>query len=249
MDEVRRFMRYVLPGLVCILELVIADSLTGMKLFGDIWELSKESASVAVGGFLASGALGYIFSNIYFALRSPLGMKNDHKNLLEEIIEEYDCKIVIRKETKLLINKCNSGKIGSLSPRVRWELFNLALHSFHDKSDAMKKFEQEMDRLLDTLHSLGASLFGSVILGLVWLSLQISWYWDKQFYEPFNFILREYLMPQIFVLLCWLLIFLLFGYNFRRMRITIKRFYDSYFMKIFESNRWEWGKTIYYFKD
>ena len=156
MDEVRRFMRYVLPGLVCILELVIADYLTGMKLFGDLWKLSKDSASVAVASFLASGALGYIFSNIYFEFRDFFGMRNDHQRLLEEIIRRYGCKINItneKEEPRLIINNNNLGNLEDWSIHERWEIFNLALHSFRKKSALMNKFEKDMERLLDVLHS------------------------------------------------------------------------------------------------
>ena len=69
MNEIRRFLRFTLPGLACVLELAVACEFTGVLSSADL--STKDLAAglgMALSGFLASGALGYLFAILYFAL-------------------------------------------------------------------------------------------------------------------------------------------------------------------------------------
>jgi len=70
MDEVRRFLRYTLPGLATVILFMIALSLTEgcfvRRLFFD--KDSSQNIGLVLTLFLGSGALGYLFANIYFSL-------------------------------------------------------------------------------------------------------------------------------------------------------------------------------------
>ena len=72
MDEIKRFMRYTLPGLVCTLQLIIAfifsDTIT-VKCFYNNYLKSSNDFGIVLGIFFVSGAIGYILSSIYFSIR------------------------------------------------------------------------------------------------------------------------------------------------------------------------------------
>lgn len=67
MDEARRFLRYVMPGLVygveTLLLLFIVFPKWTQHLILDV--VAKDGVGAALGGVLASGALGYIFATLH----------------------------------------------------------------------------------------------------------------------------------------------------------------------------------------
>ncbi|MCK5119102.1 MAG: hypothetical protein KAQ78_05935 [Candidatus Latescibacteria bacterium] len=67
MNEIRRFLRYTLPGLA--VALIVLGILWQMDLLTS--DISDQSNLLAkfVGLFIASGALGYLLANIYFIIR------------------------------------------------------------------------------------------------------------------------------------------------------------------------------------
>jgi hypothetical protein len=73
MDEARRFLRYMTPGLTfavqALLLLLIADWEWTLKRLG---ELKKDAgAGAAFGLFLTSGGLGYLFSVLHTCFIIP----------------------------------------------------------------------------------------------------------------------------------------------------------------------------------
>jgi len=64
MDEARRFLRYVLPGLVILLQIVFI-----LFLNGDLEQLNHYTDfGTAVIAFLTSGIIGFLFSNLYYII-------------------------------------------------------------------------------------------------------------------------------------------------------------------------------------
>lgn len=88
MDEARKFLRYVQPGLIFVtltlLWLFIVDPNETYKIF---LRIIKESAlAAALGGLLMSGGIGYIFEAIHHTVRSLFNTKIlDHSSLINNL--------------------------------------------------------------------------------------------------------------------------------------------------------------------
>lgn len=65
MDEVKSFMRFIIPGLTVLIVSLLLFVLSGDLNFNEIDLTSFEKIIVL---FVSSGALGYLISNIYFPL-------------------------------------------------------------------------------------------------------------------------------------------------------------------------------------
>lgn len=70
MDEVRRFLRYTLPGLAGVIQFLIALSITDACIVSKIVSVKDQTQSLglALTIFIGSGGLGYLFANIYFLI-------------------------------------------------------------------------------------------------------------------------------------------------------------------------------------
>src|SRR5262245_38770225 len=92
MDEARRFLRYVSPGLAFgVLFLTISFVLIPHWATTQLGRLSNASgAGVALGVFLASGGLGYVFSIFHHLLHNfgshRLFVAVDHKAIVTELV-------------------------------------------------------------------------------------------------------------------------------------------------------------------
>src|SRR5437762_3456568 len=117
MDEVKRFLRFTLPGLACVLLVLLALSVSDPDIVRNV--LSKDCATsigeVAVF-FLGSGGLGYILANVYFAAYwLPLLSKwwaIDHRSVLEQLGDKV--KIIDPSGKSLLAS--------NLSRREAWQI-------------------------------------------------------------------------------------------------------------------------------
>jgi len=67
MDEVRRFLRYTLPGLSALIQLLIGLSITDSGIVCKILSAKDltQSLGIILTIFIGSGGLGYLFANIY----------------------------------------------------------------------------------------------------------------------------------------------------------------------------------------
>jgi len=253
MNEVSRFMRYVIPGLVCTFELLLALLVSNTE--GFIYHFhSITSTSFAntlgllAGGFFASGAVGYLFSNIYYAIRECryIPIRNDHREAVKRFIDEYRYKIIIvdKKSEKCTEERAiNSERVDRLSLREAWEIFNLIWYEIKPKSRVLKIVDTQIARLLDILHSLGATLIGSIIF-LIVMCLSPFW-WESIFGKCYEICWLKF----IIVVVGWLLLMLPIFINFKITKNTIKRYYHSYLINFVDDKWLEHGKKICYFRN
>ena len=179
MNDVSRFMRYVIPGLVCTFELLLALAISNNKWFFYHLNVVTDKGfanifGVVIGVFFASGAVGYIFANVYYSIRSRIGLRNDHRVILKIFIDNFDYRIFIIGSGK---NKkpITTDDVEDLRLREAWEIYNLIWYEVKPKSKTLKDAELQINRLLDILHGLGSTLIGSCICLIVWLLFQDLW--------------------------------------------------------------------------
>ena len=153
MDEARRFLRYVMPGLVysteTLLWLFIVFPEWTQRLILDL--AAKDGLGVALGSVLASGALGYIFATVHHWCHWHLSIDRgilDHSDLINRLLA-----------AGLLSNESNPRRVD------REEALEISLADWyrpreHGNSigDATYK---KLDSLGDQAHALGTARVAS----------------------------------------------------------------------------------------
>jgi len=169
MVDVRRFMRYVMPGLIYAVLLAAAffasDSVRMICLItsGD----TSKNIGFVLTALLASGALGYVFSNIYFGLywltdNSIIAI--NHKSLFVSLGDRIN--IINAKGEQIDRNV--------LTKREAWTIWSNYWYSNIENSKKYKGSSKRVDNLVDITHSLGASLISTLLSFITWLLLTSS---------------------------------------------------------------------------
>jgi hypothetical protein len=104
MDEARRFLRYVTPGLAFAVQALflffILDRCWTFDLIKDL--STKAGAGAAIGLFLTSGGLGYLFSVVHHVVHNmvdhPLISAVDHTEAVKELMAKGCLNIGIESE-------------------------------------------------------------------------------------------------------------------------------------------------------
>ncbi len=161
MEEAKRFLRYVLPGLVSLLQLIFI-----LYLNNDLEILEKSTLGTAASAFFASGVLGFLFSNFYYVLHWKLYYKCP-------CITKLNYKKIIYKYPKLFKYFDYSEH---LKQREAWTILN-ALANF-SKIPGIREAEKTMQSVSNILVSIGTTiliLFFSCLtcLFIYWKYLEI----------------------------------------------------------------------------
>lgn len=174
MVDARRFMRYVIPGLIYAVLLAaafFASDPARMICFITSGDISNNIGFVLTA-LLASGALGYVFSNIYFGLywltdNSIVAI--NHKALFSALGSRIN--IINAQGTQIDKN--------TLTKRDAWTIWSNYWFSNIENSKKYKVSSARVDNLVDITHSLGASLISSFLSFITWLWLSPSLQSDK----------------------------------------------------------------------
>jgi hypothetical protein len=160
MEEIRRFLRYTLPGLATVLVGFGTMWLSGADL--DVWIRSEEILGKFVGIFVASGAIGYLMANLYFALRWVGRLQQylviDH----HKIIKNLNSKIEVWGPTR----KWNLEKLSL------FDSWSILTHYSVSRSKIDKELEAIIpacERMVDITHGLGSLCTGLGVLVMPFL--------------------------------------------------------------------------------
>ena len=199
MNDVRRFMRYILPGLACAIELLIALIFSIDININELKNFDYIGIGAVFGVFLASGAMGYILSIIYFGIvwfTPNCIFATDHRSVFA-ILKD---KIQLINEHEHDINSDN------LTKRDAWTISSL--YWCHNKEKKqIKGIDPYIDLLLDIYHGLGAFLIGT------YLSL-ISW----SLINLFNIDKSYGVIYYIIIHALWLILLYLIWVNYKNAR-------------------------------
>lgn len=189
MEEARRFLRYVLPGLLYLLEtfILLLLSVDRNILFPLIKEIPTDNVAFPITVFIASGALGFLLSIIYYALfwniLTPLRV--NHRPFI---------KIAVEKDWLQLMNRENNTIVqpNDISGKGAWRIIT---GFWHENIKTSKRFEsanKRIDIFTDLAHGLGAAFIGSVFAIVTWwlihkiLTNECPYNWTD-FIAPFIF--------------------------------------------------------------
>lgn len=158
-DESRRFLRYVVPGLVYGIEtlLLVFIAAPDPTIHAVMQYMNgKDNLGVAVTAFIASGGLGFIFASAhhYCNRHIPFDKKRlDHRPILLKLHESELIKLT-EEEHSL---------IGSDSPLGRKKAEVVSSAYWYEHLESHAKGKARLDVLGNNAHSLGAARIASLL--------------------------------------------------------------------------------------
>lgn len=219
MNEVRRFMRYSLPGLVCAsiatCILLISDDKKIIDYFVFICE--KNLLGIVFGTFILSGSIGYIFANIYFALywASENGIiAIDHRPVL------------VQTKNFIIIKDVNGNQIehSRLTKRDAWTIITLYWYTQKARCKEIENLDPMIDRMVDIMHGLGATITGLVLFFSIWILFYL--FPRQSSYSPAGYAAS---------IIVWLVSICVAGFNFYRTQLAVEKMVNSALVAHIES--------------
>jgi hypothetical protein len=157
MEEARRFLRYVIPGLVFIVVLSTTFMLVDYTKVLPILE-HMDNVGIVLGVFVVSGGLGYIFSSLYFFIYWIFGEWHVANHV--DVIKELNNNIVVR-DTR------GNDFSDKLTRKNCWVIMNVFWHSRIKNSTRIEGVNSRIDNLSDITHGIGTSVvaaFSAIIV-------------------------------------------------------------------------------------
>ncbi len=196
MNEVKRFVRYTLPGLAALLQafLILATSEKSYMLSYVKGLSGWETIGGAAILWLFSAGLGYLLSIIYFSLAQmiPWLFFYNHKPFFE---------VMKKQKVGRLVCGCGSNiDLTTLTRRAAWVSLNHVWYSLKTTDNPIGSIHSYIGRLCDVMHGLGVTFIGTLltIVGGFWFvgssGTMLLVLAGLAFFTGFNFIsLRVYI--------------------------------------------------------
>lgn len=153
MEETQRFLRYVIPGLTFMIELLLYLLVSGNICWNQLMELGKD-IGFGVGAFIVSGGLGFLFGVIYYTVvwweceRGPLPKGANHRRLLEEAQSKKWLKLAGPREGEYQ-------QATNLSKRGAWRVVVSYLSTRAKVSKRIEGAVPRLERLDNVMNALG----------------------------------------------------------------------------------------------
>jgi len=247
MDEVKRFMRYTLPGIVCSIELALAMIITYPVMANNLLNFMKESNGIgaAIGFLLTSGALGYLFSVIYYIIWNKRKLFYDHTPALLVLEKEFCIRfqnverMFAKKGEGTKKYECKPADLCKLSLKDKWEIFHAMWHRRRGQSEELKANDERTERLLDILHGHGVTCVGSSIAFIVWILYVVTSYSWSYTWFLFNW------LKLGFILICWLGLIITVGWIYSLTKKTVNNILNMALINNFETEEASSNKVFY----
>ncbi|MCH8905180.1 MAG: hypothetical protein IIA45_14865 [Bacteroidetes bacterium] len=203
MKEFERYLRYVIPGLVFIILLILFLALSNYDLL--ISKFNEVSFSKLIVILFSSGGIVYIFSTIYwtyFRLRFPL----DHTKIIDDL-DQWVTIVDTKGIDKKISNKQDA-----------WSVLNTF---WYWKQEKLQAIDSKVDRMSDITHGLGTTFIAMFISLPAWALIR----YDGG--DGFDFILYD--LISLFI---WVVLLLVIRYNYLSSLKNYKSFIDITFANI-----------------
>lgn len=178
MDDARRALRFVLPGLTCVFQLFALEHLlssNGHSLWRQLWTDGANPLANVIAIVAGSGAVGFFLAAVYHSLRAGL----NHTDMLVEAVSSgilrlyYQDPANARDELSL-----SPEETSRLSRAQTWAIFTAIWHARLQVSPFLKEANARTDSLTNLVHSVGTLYVGTwlsaVFLVLTRISVSIS---------------------------------------------------------------------------
>lgn len=172
MDEARRFLRFIGPGVLFFVEAAFLFWLLRPDLARQ-WigaAATKAEFAAVIAGLLASGGLGYFFSAVHHQLHwQSWGSVIDHESIIKGLVKDGRLKIALIDERGITSEPLAADQIGKFESLAIMTAF---WHSNRHRSP-IDAADARVTTLSDLAHSLGtaraASLFAvAAAFGVAW---------------------------------------------------------------------------------
>jgi len=157
MKEAQRFLRYVIPGFVFIIELLAYLLLAGDISIIDLINYGGNT-SILISAFLISGGLGFIFGVFYYTLIWKWPLKYWGADLRPLLIDS------VNQDLLILRNRSCDNEVSPklISQRGAFRIVSSFWSLRKNISEELKgAADSRTDRLADIAHSLGTSVVAS----------------------------------------------------------------------------------------
>jgi hypothetical protein len=174
MQDPRRYIRYILPGLTFVIETVLylylSDPIWVKNKFRVIAHLPGGGIGVLLTAFLLSGGIGYLFSIIYY---TGYGFEwswiekfcGSHRSMVVYAEKHQYIRLHAEDEIK------EERSINDITRRGTWCIANALWHERLETSLKVKGAHPGVITRAHIAHGLGISLFGAILAFWVWLGL------------------------------------------------------------------------------
>ena len=203
MKEAQRFLRYVIPGLIFLIEVSLYLFLSTPYEFVQFvkdWKLLKNSGT-PISTFLISGGLGFFFGVFYHVLywRGCLPVVK-HCRLI---------KVAINRNWLKLNQEFNVKELDQMQAMC---LIMAFWHERKESSIRIKEANPRVESLTDIMHGLGTAFIGSIIAIPLWLFI----YWKFAEKSPCTF-------SFVITLIISLLVVITHYYNYKNVVTNVQR--------------------------
>ncbi|MBN2563790.1 MAG: hypothetical protein JXQ75_22970 [Phycisphaerae bacterium] len=178
MNEARRFLRYIIPGIstVCLTLLYCVISKSPLIDALARAEENGNTIGTVLAGVLASGGLGYLLSVFHHFLCSlPNGVWHN-LGLVVDLREAI--KLPFTNGQLCIFDDSESGedvKIDKLCVHDAWVILNIVWHSRMKEDSPQALAESRQQSIWDLMHSAGALLIGSILSLVSWLAISAQY--------------------------------------------------------------------------
>ena len=179
MDEARRFLRYLTPGLAFMIELavyfLVSDSGPVNRFLETLVKLKDLGTAIAL--IITSGGVGYLLSLFHHVLYWKLygyshwplkGLYVDHIPMLKHAIRTSRLELRLQGASENVPPNADLDRAGA------WRIATCIWHERRNISKRIKAADFRSQSLTDLMHGCGTSLAGAVLALILWVALFLS---------------------------------------------------------------------------
>jgi hypothetical protein len=173
MEDYKRFFRYVIPGLVFIIEVSVYLLLSAFEEFICLIKNNLKDVAIPVSALLLSGGIGYLLGVFYHTLFHIVRNKKsfwgyfiaDHLALIMDAVEN--------RRWLALQNRENGEEISvdRLTQSGAWRIVTVFLNTRMVYSERIKSAKQRLESYGDIMHGAGTTFIGSILAIPAWLCI------------------------------------------------------------------------------
>lgn len=172
MTDLRSFVRYLVPGLTFLIELVLVLAAASYTETVSLLGGSLKAADIGsiFGAALALGGIGYLASVVHHCVCwSSLGSWYNAVDL-RAVIQRLQAQNLLVLEPQEGV----SPPVGALSRAGAWRVFTALWHSRRETSNRIKGATTRADSLSDLMHGSGSAVVACVLAVLAALAVSCS---------------------------------------------------------------------------
>jgi hypothetical protein len=227
MNEVKRFMRYTLPGLVSVILLILLTAVSNWSSFITNKALftNKSFAGIIIGALLASGVLGNIYSVVYWAWfwHNSARRATDYRPCIRFVKDKVEIWPTAN------INKW------PLSRKDAWHLVTAYWYIEKIDSNSISGADEFLNRMSDIVHGQGTSAVGIMAAFLGWMVLH---------YVALP--MGQALITDGIIIIVWILIFMVNVILYNKSHDAFERIVNITFRDFIEKNYCESNRFCMY---